>query len=200
MTVEAIPAPPPGDDILVEHLGYAIDLMALSLREIAEPPHTDQDREWYRQMSIIEVFWAQARILVEFFTGALASSTTAAAEHFTSRPLQFEFPSAKRLKDMRNDQIAHMNYARTRDQEQKLQSQDMYLTAGAIERALRLFVDNLKPEARAIWDARVSGYRTIEADFVYTSANSQACTAAPVLVKSCVYRKPYPSLSGNRIG
>ena len=42
-------------------------------------------------MSLIEVFWSQARILVEFFTGALASTTTSAAEHFTKKKVQYDF-------------------------------------------------------------------------------------------------------------
>jgi hypothetical protein len=171
--------PSDGDEIVREHLGYALDLVALSLREIAEPPHDDPDREWYRRMSIIEVFWSQARILVEFFTGVLASTTTSAAEHFTSQPVQYVFPNAQRLKEMRNDQIAHMNYARTTDKEQKLQPADIYLTAAAIDRAAKLFVKNLKPEYQSVWDARVSGHRKIEAEMVYASNSPQACTAAP---------------------
>jgi hypothetical protein len=51
MSVEANPVLPPGDDTLREHLGYACDLIALSLREITEPPHEDGDREWFRRMN-----------------------------------------------------------------------------------------------------------------------------------------------------
>jgi hypothetical protein len=175
---------PPGDDILREHLGYASDLVAMSLREIRETPHSDDEREWFRQMSIIEVFWSQASILVEFFTGAIASTMSAAAEHFTQGHVKYQFPSAATLKKMRNDQIAHMNYARTIDSRKKLQPEDMYLTADAIVRALKLFENNLRPDARKVWDERVSGLIQIEPDHIYGSDTKQACTAAPTILRS----------------
>jgi hypothetical protein len=169
---------PRGDDTLREHLGYAIDLIAMSLRETVEPRHTDPDREWYRQMANIEVFWSQARILIEFFTGALASEKCAAAEHFTDGFVQYEFPKSRELKDKRNDQIAHMNYARTINMDEKLQPHDMYLTAGAIARAIARFETSLRLDARKVWNSRVSGHKKIEADLVYGSSNLTACTVS----------------------
>jgi hypothetical protein len=104
---------------------------------------------------------------VEFFTGALASSTTAAAIHFTEGVVQYDFPKAAELWQMRNDQIAHMNYARTTEIEEKLQANDMYLTAGASVRALKKFEENLRPNARKVWDDRTTGRRTIDPNLVY---------------------------------
>jgi hypothetical protein len=104
MTLEDRLQLPLANDILEEHLGYSADLVALALREISEAPHDDKWREWYRRMSIIEVFWGQARILVEFFTGALASTTTSAAEHFTKSKVYYDFAFGdKDIKRMMND-------------------------------------------------------------------------------------------------
>jgi hypothetical protein len=184
MTLEDRLQPPLGNDILREHLGYASDLVAMALREITEGPHTDEAREWFRQMSIIETFWSQVRILVEFFTGALASTTTAAAEHFTRGHVEYKFPSAQALKAMRNDQIAHMNYARTTKPDQKLQPDHMFHTAAAIARAFKLFENNLRADALEIWEGRISGHMPIEAERVYASDVPQACTAAPTMLSS----------------
>src|SRR6266480_2647959 len=123
-TVRMDPGLPAGDDTLREHLGYSLDLIAMSSREIAEPIHSDSDREWFREMSIIEVFWTQARILTEFFTGALASSTTAAA----------------------------------------------------IVRAVKNFEKNLRPGAEEVWNARVTGRKTIEPGLIYVFPILSACT------------------------
>jgi len=188
MASEDVSILPPADDTLREHLGYAVDLMAMSLKEIGEPPHADRWREWYRQMSIIEVFWCQARILVEFFTGALASTTTAAAIHFTKGEIPYEFPMAQKLKDMRNDQIAHLNYARATDSELKLKPEHMYLTAGAIERALKLFESNLRDDMRKIWDARITGRQRIKPEFVYVAKNFTASSAGPTVVRSLPFQ------------
>jgi hypothetical protein len=167
---------PPGDDTLREHLGYSPDLIAMALRELAEPPHADLKREWFRQMSIIEVFWSQTRILVEFFTGALASKTTSAAEHFTQGHVQYEFPFGdKDIKKMMYDQIAHMNYARTTEKEMKLQPIDMFKIADAITRAVQKFESSLGSDARKIWDARISGHQQIDAGLVYASGEPSAC-------------------------
>ncbi|MCV0385869.1 MAG: hypothetical protein K5821_05480 [Nitrobacter sp.] len=178
---------PPGDGILEEHLGYALDLLAMSLKEIGESPYDDEWREWYRRMSIIEVFWSQARILVEFFTGTLASSTTAAAGHFTKTEITYEFPGASQLKDKRNDQIAHMNYARTTDEDLKLQQHEMYQTSGAIKRALLAFEANLKDDQRKIWNERRTGRQLILPDLIYVSGTFSACAAGPIALQTTGY-------------
>ena len=118
-------------------------------------------------MSTIEVFWSQARILTEFFAGTAASSTTSAAIHFTERYVECEFPKADALWKMRNDQIAHMNYARTTQMSQKLQKHDMYLTAEAIKRAMTSFEQNLKRDARTVWDNRTTGRIEIQPNIIY---------------------------------
>jgi hypothetical protein len=117
------------------------------------------------------------------FHGALASSTTAAAIHFTGGFVQYDFPKAAELRQMRNDQIAHMNYARTTKTEEKLQANDMYLTAGALVRALKKFEENLRPNARKVWDARTTGRETIDPNRVFVSSTFSACTAAPQMLR-----------------
>ncbi|MBR0936675.1 hypothetical protein [Bradyrhizobium jicamae] len=180
--IEMEPGLPPGDDTLREHLGYSLDLVAMSLREIVEPGHMDQDREWYRRMSIIEVFWTQARLLIEFFTGRLASSTTAAAEHFTQGNVRYEFPSAQRLKQMRDDQIAHLNYARTTKLDEKLQPHDMYVTADALVRAVERFEQNLRSDAAEVWRDRICGRLQIDPNHVYVGPTLSACTTTSTSV------------------
>ena len=179
-TIEMPPGLPAGDDTLREHLGYSLDLVAMALHEIAEPGHSDPLREWYRQMAAIEVFWSQARILTEFFAGTAASSTTAAAVHFTTSYVEYKFPKAEALWKMRNDQIAHLNYARTTNTIDKLQHTDIYLTADAISRAVEKFEKSLRPEAAKTWSDRRTGFIKIDAKSVYASPEPSACTAAPI--------------------
>ncbi|THD62075.1 MAG: hypothetical protein E7813_20930 [Bradyrhizobium sp.] len=69
-------------------------------------------------MSIIEVFWSQALLLVEFFHGSEGSETTCAASHFTKTPVTYAFGD-KGIKTMMNDQIAHMKSARLADRRQR---------------------------------------------------------------------------------
>jgi hypothetical protein len=158
---------PPAEDILYEHLGYSIDLVAMALREIGEAQHSDGAREWYRQMSIIEVFWSQARLLIEFFNGSAGSTNTTAAAHFTNAPMIYDFAfGEKDIEKMMNDQIAHMNSERTCDPTKKLRSADMWRVGSAIGRALEQFVESLTDESREVWQIRKSGYQTISADYV----------------------------------
>jgi hypothetical protein len=131
-------------------------------------------------MSIIEVFWGQARILVEFFTGALASTTTSAAEQFTKKRLRYGFAFGdKDVVEMMNDQIAHMNNARTTDPNAKLRPDDMWRVGAAIGRAFNLFEENLRDDARKVWAARITGRQPIDAGNVYVFGTAQACTPGP---------------------
>lgn len=171
---------PPAEDILYEHLGYAVDLTAMALREIAEPGHSDELREWYRQMSIVEVFWSQARLLIEFFAGSLASENTTAASHFTTKPLTYDFAFGdKDIRTVMNNQIAHMNRDRTIVLGEKFQPEDMWRVGGAIQRALDQFVENLREEFHEAWNLRTGSRLRIEAGNVYASPVLGASSAAP---------------------
>jgi hypothetical protein len=175
---------PPADDVIYEHLGYSTDLMAMALREIAEPKHADDEREWFRQMSIIEVFWSQARLLVEFFNGSSGSTNTTAAAHFTKARMAYDFDFGdKDINKMMNDQIAHMNSERTCDPNKKLQPDDMWRVGSAIGRALDRFIENLTDDSRKIWDIRKSGHLKIETSYIYVTPTLGACTAAPQVLQ-----------------
>jgi hypothetical protein len=176
---------PPAEDILYEHLGYSIDLVAMALREIGEAQHSDGAREWYRQMSIIEVFWSQARLLIEFFNGSAGSTNTTAAAHFTNAPMIYDFAfGEKDIEKMMNDQIAHMNSERTCDPTKKLRSADMWRVGSAIGRALEQFVESLTDESREVWQIRKSGYQTISADYVYAPQTRDTSSAAPQVLQT----------------
>jgi hypothetical protein len=58
---------------------------------------------------------------------------------------------------MMNDQIAHMNAARTTDSAEKLQPDDMYQMAGDIARAVKSFEMDLRDDLKDIWENRRSG-------------------------------------------
>jgi len=58
--------------------------------------------------------------LLEFFEDRIAPGRTAAAGHFTEGRVSYEIPSRKQYEDLMNDQIAHLNYNRTRDELLKL--------------------------------------------------------------------------------
>jgi hypothetical protein len=196
MTLQERLKAPPADDILYEHLGYSIDLVAMALREIDEPPHSIALREWYRQMSIIEVFWGQTRILVEFFTGTLASSNTSAAEHFTKKKLQYDFAFGdENIVTMMNDQIAHMNTARTTDPGKKLKPEAMWRVGAALGRALERFIENLTDDSRKIWDIRTSGYQKINAGYVYVSQTLNASSAAPQMLQTSLSTTVAPQIN-----
>lgn len=148
----------PKEEILSEHLGYSLDLVAMAVKEITEEGFDKKSpREWFRRMACIEVFWSQLRILIEFFDGSLAGVNTAAAEHFTVGPVAYNFAFGdKDIKRMLNDQVAHMNYGRTGVEDEKLQLFDMQRIADALDRNVRLFEKNLKEEFKPVWEARVS--------------------------------------------
>jgi hypothetical protein len=190
MTMDNRLKSPPNDDIIREHFGYSTDLIAMALRELKEPPHTDRLREWYRQMSIIEVFWTQARLLIEFFDGSAGSQNTSAAAHFMKSRLQFSFDSGdKDIETMMNDQIAHMNTNRTINLDDKFRPEDMWRVGRAIARESDRFTNNLSAKYRDIWDKeRVSGHIPIEADSVYLALekNESACTAPPQIERAAI--------------
>lgn len=169
---------PPNEDILYEHLGYALDLVALALREIGEPPRDDEKSEYFRGMAIIEVFWSQMRLLIEFFNGGLGRTTTTTAADFTKTELRYSFDFGdKNIDDMMNNQIAHMNNARTADPDRKLRSDDMYRVARALAREVGRFEKELTDKYKETWDIRVAGREPIDPSTIYTSrAAPQACT------------------------
>jgi hypothetical protein len=172
---------PPNLDIVYEHLGYSLDLIAMALREIGEPPHQDHWREWFRRMSIIEVFWGQARLLIEFFEGSLGRKTTTTAAAFTKTNLKYSFDFGdKDIDAMMNNQIAHMNAARTTDPNKKLKADDMWRVARALEREVKRFVADLTDESKKAWGIRITGFQSINADVIYNTHVLQACTPGPV--------------------
>jgi len=94
-------------DILHEHLGYEIDMVAGALMAMSS-----SESDWFRQMSTIEGFWLHARTLLEFFEDRKAPGRTAAAGHFTDEKIDYQIPSREKYEMLMNDQIAHLNYNR----------------------------------------------------------------------------------------
>lgn len=169
----------PKEEILSEHLGYSLDLVAMAVKEIEEEGFDKKSpREWFRQMACIEVFWSQLRLLIEFFEGSPASTNTASAAHFTISKISYDFAlGGKDIKRMLNDQVAHMNYGRTGVEGEKLQLVDMQRIANALHRNVRLFEKNLKEEFKTVWEARISGRLLLEPNTVLSVENvSSACT------------------------
>jgi len=166
--------------ILTEHLGYSRDLIARAVAEISAPPHQDHDREWFRQMSIFEVFWMQARLLEEFFRNDPAPAPSwATAIRFTQGHVPYDIPRTRKFAPTMNDQIAHMNYARTMEAEEKLQLDEMLRVAGELKRAFAAFEKSLTPDARKLWEGRGTGRYEIDV----AAANSRDADE-PIVVNS----------------
>jgi hypothetical protein len=187
---------PPAEDTLYEHLGYSIDLVAMALREIGEAQHSDEAREWYRQMSIIEVFWSQARLLIEFFNGSAGSTNTTAAAHFTNAPMIYDFAfGEKDIEKMMNDQIAHMNSERICDPTKKLRSADMWRVGSAIGRALEQFVESLTDESR---ESGRFGKAVIRRSAQTTSTHRRLAIPVARRLKCCRRRPLQPASQRSR--
>lgn len=174
-------------DILHEHLGYEIDMVASAIAAIAAG-----DADWFRRMCAIEAFWLHARTLLEFFEDRTAPSRTAAAQHFTDKPIEFEIPSRTKYEALMNDQIAHLNYGRTRNELEKLRGHDVYVVAGALARAILVFEKHLRSDAREIWETRTSGRLTIDAARIFVSDTRSATGVFQALESSTSTATMYP--------
>jgi hypothetical protein len=152
-------------------------------------------------MSIHEVFWMEARLLMEFFNKN--QERTACADHFTHKRIEYPFPTvgtidSKSLADQINDQFAHLNYDRRTSEFEKLRIPEMHLVAGALARAVKTFELNLKPAAREIWNQRKTGLQPINPDLLYpqgygtiVKTNSTA-TISSFEVSGSTGRAPHP--------
>jgi hypothetical protein len=141
-------------DVLHEHLPYELNMLAWALNTWAnipaEPINLSDAGELNkcRRNSAVETFWLHARNLHEFFMQS--QTRTASADHFTNERVDY----SDLLKELGsnieniNDQISHINYARTRNNNEKLDFFLAWRVMGAIGRAVKRFQEKLYPAAK----------------------------------------------------
>jgi hypothetical protein len=139
--------------MLVEHLPYELGMLEWSYAAL----YDDQLSPFKCHMLIgnlaIESFWLHARNLLEFFSYPRSGTETgvASASDFV-RSKRFEPQiNLQTLIDEINVQIAHLQYGRPSNFEQKLNSARMSYVRGAINKAVKLFEADMIDEAKAVW-------------------------------------------------
>jgi hypothetical protein len=149
-------------EMLTEHLPYEINMMNCAFTFIISdgPSRVTnaiiQEAEFttFLRNLAVESFWIHARSLLEFFwRHSHVEGRTSSANDFTCAELNYDLPFSGLDKTI-NEQICHLQYARSRNVHDKLGGFEMSRVRESIERAFECFQSNLTTEAAKYWVRR----------------------------------------------
>ena len=142
-------------EMLCEHLPYELEMLDSAYCFLhSEADQAERDKSPRKKNAAIEVFWLHARNLDEFVRYSSGTATAAAADFTSGDTFPYEMET-RDLVDKMNDQICHLKYGRVAgDHQDKLQFFDRDRAKAAIDRAIKLFEENLTVEAEKLWKKR----------------------------------------------
>ena len=175
---------------MVEHLPYELDMLEVAFAFVHSQQYAEQRKDIFCRNAAIESFWTHARNLYEFMTrkGTGDAKGLAAAADFINGRFHPDLPFEE-LDTKMNEHISHLQYNRPNSDDGKLGGYEMGRFRDSMNRAVKLFENQLTPKARALWQPRnPAHYIQIKAGPLSTS------TAMPIIIQTghtgYVERKP----------
>jgi hypothetical protein len=136
--------------LLAKHLPYELDMLDQTLARLLK----NQDEPVVRN-ALIESFWTHVRNLVEFFTQKKDDGLkgTASAQDMTEG--YFADTKLKKMDQLINQQISHLQYDRPAFTKDQLHHTEMFRVRGVIEREVENFQKKICKKYHRFWKIRM---------------------------------------------